>query len=321
MTFELSRQVLRVLLVEDDESDATLIRREIQRANGFELYMERVETEGQVNYALHTKTWDIVISDFSLPKLNAIKVLDILDKFNLDLVFVLVSGTISDDIAEAILGDRRVHEYVSKKNIGKLAAVLHREIYVRKAYDQIIGFVSHLLEFRDKETGGHSTRVTDLTVRLARKMKVSETEIVDIQRGAMLHDVGKVGVSDSVLLKPGRLNDEERSQMERHPQIAFELLLLVSHLQKSLDIPYCHHERYDGSGYPRGLKGYEIPLSARIFAVVDVYDAMTSDRPYRTRMSKAFVLDYIEKRVGKDFDPIVVKNFIEVIKDEPATDY
>lgn len=318
MTFELNHITLRVLLVEDNEHDAALIRREIERANGFELFMERVETEGQVNYALHSKTWDVVISDFSLPKLNALKVLEILDKTGLDIIFVLVSGTISDEVADAIVSEKRIH-YVSKRNLSKLATVLHGEIYLRKAYNQVIGFVSHLLEFRDKETAGHSTRVTDLTVKLARKMKISETEIGDIERGAMLHDVGKMGVPDSVLLKPGKLNDEEMAQMQRHPQIAFDLLMLVSHLQKSLDVPYCHHEKFDGSGYPRGLKGYEIPLSARIFAVVDVYDAMTSDRPYRNRMSKAFVLDYIQSQAGKHFDPVVVNNFLEVIKDEQHT--
>ena len=317
MNLDVSRVSLRVLLVEDNEHDAALIHREIERSNGFDLIMERVETEGQFTYALHNKTWDVIISDFSLPKINALRVMDILDKTGKDIVFILVSGTISDDVADAIVDDRNVH-YVSKRKLSKLATVLRGEMYIRKSYSQILGFVSHILEFRDKETAGHSERVTDLTLRLARKMNISETEMTDIERGAMLHDVGKIGVPDSILLKPGKLNDEELAQMHIHPKVAFDLILRVPHLHKALDIPYCHHERYDGLGYPRGLKGHEIPLSARIFAVVDVYDAMRSDRPYRTKMAKGFVLDHIIHQAGKHFDPVVVKNFLEVVKDDPT---
>lgn len=308
------RQTLRVLLVEDSETDGELIRRQVERSNGFDLFMEQVETEAQVRVALHTKSWDIVICDFNLPRLDALKVLEILDQFGLDLPFILVSGKLSEDQADEILGNKGVHEYVSKDRLSRLGAVFHREIATRAAYDQTLTAWARALEFRDRETAGHSERVTEMTVQLARSMMVSETEIVHIRRGALLHDIGKMGVSDSVLLKPDKLTDEELERMKKHPQIAYNMLLPIMFLRKSLDIPYCHHEKWDGTGYPRGLKGMEIPLAARIFTIVDVYDAMTSDRPYRIKLSKEFVLDYISKQSGKYFDPDVVTAFLEMIK-------
>lgn len=310
----MSRQTLRVLLVEDDEADALLIQRQIERANGFDLTLERVETELQVRQALHTKSWDVVVCDFNLPKLDALKVLQILDEFGLDLPFILVSGKISEEQADEILGNRSVHEYVSKNRLSRLAAVFHREINTRAAYDQTLIAWARALEFRDRETAGHSERVTEMTVALARQMKISETEIVHIRRGALLHDIGKMGVSDNVLLKPDKLTEEEYERMKKHPTIAYNMLLPILHLRKSLDIPYCHHERWDGTGYPRGLKGKEIPIAARIFTVIDVFDAMTTDRPYRIKLSKEFVLDYIQKQSGIIFDPDVVSAFMEMMK-------
>ena len=310
----MSRQILRVLLVEDNEHDAALILWQIERADGFDVFMERVETEPEVRYALHKKTWDIIICDYNLPKLDALKVLEILDQFGMDLPFILVSGKISEEQADEILGRGGVHEYVRKDRLSRLGAVFKREINTRSAYDQLLRAWARALEYRDRETAGHSERVTEKTVQLAREMQISEAEIIHIRRGALLHDIGKMAVSDSVLLKPDKLNEEEFERMKKHPAIAYEMLLPIIHLRKSIDIPYCHHEKWDGTGYPRGLKGEEIPLAARIFSIVDVFDAMTSDRPYRIKLSKGFTLDYIEKQSGKSFDPQVVKAFLEMIK-------
>src|SRR5688572_25756845 len=179
----MTRQTLRVLLVEDSEDDAELIKRQIERVNGFDLFIERVETEAQVRIALHTKSWDVVICDFNMPRLDALKVLDILEHFNLDLPFILVSGKLSEEQADEILGNKGVHEYVSKDRLSRLGAVFHREIATRAAYDQTLTAWARALEFRDRETAGHSERVTSMTVDLARSMKVSETEIVHIRRG------------------------------------------------------------------------------------------------------------------------------------------
>jgi HD-GYP domain-containing protein (c-di-GMP phosphodiesterase class II) len=146
-------------------------------------------------------------------------------------------------------------------------------------------------------------------------MGVSDEKQVHIRRGALLHDIGKMGVSDKILLKPGKLDDEEWVIMQRHPQLAHDLLFPVEYLRPALDIPYCHHEKWDGTGYPRGLKGEQIPFAARIFAVVDIYDALRSDRPYRPAWSKEKVLEHISSLAGSHLDPKVVEVFLEMDKD------
>jgi HD-GYP domain-containing protein (c-di-GMP phosphodiesterase class II) len=186
------------------------------------------------------------------------------------------------------------------------------------AYDATLEGWSRALEMRDRETSGHSHRVTETTLRLAKAMGVNETDLVHIHRGALLHDIGKLGIPDSVLLKPGPLNDEEKKMIQKHPTIAFEMLAPIAHLRPALDIPYSHHEKWDGSGYPLGLIGENIPLSARIFAVVDVWDALTSDRPYQKAWPVAEVLAYIREQSGKHFDPEVVDAFLSVLDDGKA---
>jgi putative nucleotidyltransferase with HDIG domain len=179
------------------------------------------------------------------------------------------------------------------------------------AYDATIEGWSHALDLRDKETEGHTQRVTELTVRLARLFGISEMDLVQVRWGALLHDIGKMGVPDGILLKPGPLTDEEWVVMKKHPGLAYELLTPIRFLRQALDIPYCHHEKWDGSGYPRGLKGDRIPLVARIFAVVDVWDAVTSDRPYRLAWSQEKARQHIREGAGTHFDPHVVEKFFE----------
>jgi PAS domain S-box-containing protein len=182
------------------------------------------------------------------------------------------------------------------------------------AYDTTLEGWAMALELRDQETEGHSRRVIDLTTRLALMFGMHGDEIVHLRRGAILHDIGKMAVPDSILLKPGPLTDEEWVIMRRHPEYAYEMLAPINYLRNSLDIPYCHHEKWDGSGYPRGLKGEQIPRPARIFALVDVWDALTSDRPYRKAWTKEATLDYIRQQSGKHFDPQVVYKFIELME-------
>jgi HD-GYP domain-containing protein (c-di-GMP phosphodiesterase class II) len=182
-----------------------------------------------------------------------------------------------------------------------------------QAYDATIEGWSHALDLRDRETEGHTQRVTDLTLKLARAMEIGEPEIAHIRRGALLHDIGKMGIPDNILRKPGALNEDEWAVMRQHPQFAHEMLSPIDYLQPALDIPWCHHEKWDGSGYPRGLKGEEIPLTARIFAVVDVFDALTSDRPYRPAWTKRKVIAYIRQQAGIHFDPKVVETFLKMI--------
>ena len=178
------------------------------------------------------------------------------------------------------------------------------------AYEKTIEGWSRALDLRDKETEGHTQRVTEMTLRLARAMGLSESELIHIRRGALLHDIGKMGVPDSILLKPDQLTAEEWEAMRKHPSLACEMLLPIEYLRPALDIPYCHHEKWDGTGYPRGLKGKAIPLSARIFAIVDVYDALTNDRPYRKAWTREKTLDYIKEQASKHFDPSIVQIFL-----------
>lgn len=180
------------------------------------------------------------------------------------------------------------------------------------AYDATIEGLAYALDLRDKETEGHSRRVTEMTVRLALVMGLSEADLVHVRRGALLHDIGKLGVPDSILLKPGALTAEEWQIMKRHPVYANEMLSPIDHLRPALDIPYCHHEKWDGTGYPHGLKGEQIPMAARIFAPVDVWDALCSERPYRPAWSADDAIEYIRQQSGKHFDPEIVEAFFKL---------
>lgn len=181
------------------------------------------------------------------------------------------------------------------------------------AYDTTLEGWGKALELRDKETEGHTRRVTELTIRLARRMNISDSDITHIRRGVLLHDIGKMGVPDHILRKTGPLDESEWEQMRQHPQYAYDLLYPIAYLRPALDVPLCHHENWDGSGYPRGLKGDEIPLAARIFSVVDVWDALLSDRPYRKTWSRKRTIEYIQKEIGTRFDPRIANIFLEMM--------
>ncbi len=448
---------LRVLVLEDRPADAELVLYELKRS-GYKFSHRRVDT--QVDYAQAlSEPIDIILADYSLPQFNAMQALHLLQERGLDIPFIVVTGTISEEAAvetmkqgaaDYLLKDRlsrlgqavqrALHEkrlrdekrssednlriseekfskafrispdaiaivryanseyievnegftqltgYAADEVVGKtglslnlwanleesnryreqirergeinnLEAVfkkkdgslwiglisartiefrndLHiisvtRDITQRKraelelqrahhdlteAYEATIEGWSRVLDLRDKETEGHTQRVTEMTIRLARALNVPEDEIVHIRRGALLHDIGKMAISDGILQKPGSLDEEEWKQMRRHPEYAYEMLHPIAYLRPALDIPYCHHEHWDGSGYPRGLKGEEIPLAARIFAIVDVWDALLSNRPYRKGSTTQAVLDYIQKHAGVFFDPLLVDSFTELYR-------
>ena len=184
-----------------------------------------------------------------------------------------------------------------------------------EAYDATLQGWSTALEMRERETAGHSHRVVRNTLNLARALGYDNNELVHIQRGALLHDIGKMGIPDSILLKPGPLTEDEWMIMRQHPSYAKRMLTSIPYLLPALDIPYYHHERWDGSGYPNGLAGEDIPLTARIFAVMDVWDALSSDRPYRPAWTSEVVLKYLRDQAGKQFDPRVVDAFFEIYKE------
>jgi HD-GYP domain-containing protein (c-di-GMP phosphodiesterase class II) len=183
------------------------------------------------------------------------------------------------------------------------------------AYDATIEGWSRAMDLRDKETEGHTQRVTNLTVQLAHMAGMSSEQIAQVRRGALLHDIGKLGVPDSILLKPDKLTDEEWAIMRRHPRYAYDMLSSIDYLRPALDIPYCHHEKWDGTGYPRGLQGEQIPLAARLFAVVDVWDALRSDRPYRAGWPEERVLEHIRGQAETHFDIRAVEIFFQVLNE------
>jgi PAS domain S-box-containing protein len=189
---------------------------------------------------------------------------------------------------------------------------------LRSSYDRTLEGWVRAIDLRDRETKGHTERVTRLTVMLATKMGFSGEALAQIRRGALLHDIGKIAIPDEVLLKPSQLSEEEWTVMRLHPVYAYEFLLPMPHLQAALDIPHCHHEKWDGSGYPQGLKGMDIPLVARIFAIVDVWDALLSDRPYRPAWKREAALEHIRRGIGTHFDPEIVPTFLEMLAEMKA---
>lgn len=184
---------------------------------------------------------------------------------------------------------------------------------LRSNYDLTLEAWAKILEYRDRETVGHSRRLVELSTRLAEALGLPEEKITALRRGALLHDIGKLAIPDEVLLKPGGLNDAERKMMQQHPVIAKQMLSKISFLQPCVEVAYSHHERWDGTGYPDGLKGEQIPLAARIFAVVDQWDALASDRPYRKAWDREKAIAYFQENAGKIYDPQIVRVFLTIV--------
>jgi putative nucleotidyltransferase with HDIG domain len=225
----------------------------------------------------------------------------------------------SSKVAEGDLNvqvDSRTNDEISvlANSFNQMVASLYRsKMDLVQAYDSTLEGWSKALELRDKETEGHTQRVTEMTLRLAHAFGISGEDIANVRRGALLHDIGKMGIPDDILLKEGPLSEDEWEIMRKHPQYAYDMLKEINYLHPALDIPYYHHERWDGSGYPLGLKGEEIPLAARIFAIVDVWDALSSNRPYRMALPPDEVSLIIKDGSGTHFDPLVVDKFFEVV--------
>jgi putative nucleotidyltransferase with HDIG domain len=237
---------------------------------------------------------------------------------------------IKDDLIGVIYVDNRAHSGIFRSDdLGLISAFANQAAVaidnarlfddlqesnaeLEIAYQATLEGWVRALDLRDKETEGHTKRVTALTRRLAQEIGVDEDSLLHITRGALLHDIGKMAIPDGILLKPGDLTPEERILVQKHPVYAYEMLSPIKFLLPALDIPYCHHEKWDGSGYPRGLKGEEIPFAARIFTIVDVWDALVSDRPYRKGIEPANVRNTIRDQTGIHFDPGVVDKFLKM---------
>jgi putative nucleotidyltransferase with HDIG domain len=212
------------------------------------------------------------------------------------------------DFLEALAGQAAI----AIENADLFESLEHSNLELKIAYDATIEGWSRALDLRDRETEGHTRRVTEMALALAEVIGIDNAKMIHIRRGALLHDIGKMGIPDQILLKEGPLSEEEWEIMRKHPIYAYEMLSPIKYLGPALEIPYCHHEHWNGSGYPRGLKGEQIPLAARIFAVADVWDALRSKRPYRDAWPKEETRNYIINNSGKHFDPQVVEVFSNI---------
>jgi putative two-component system response regulator len=333
MTVKDNRNPSGTILVADDEPNIREIIKMMLSEEGYHLIF--AENGAEAVDMAHKLVPDLVLLDVMMPKMDGYEVCRRLRAEPALAQVPIIMITALGDTASRIRGiTSGADDFISKpfdsaeltakiKNIIRLnrfrEILTEREnlkrahVDLQKAYDATLEGWAGALELRDAETKGHSLRVTQETVRLARAMGVSDGDIDHVRRGALLHDVGKMGIPDSILLKPGPLTEEEWAVMKRHPEYAYRLLSPIEYLRTALDIPYCHHERWDGAGYPRGLKGEEIPLAARVFTVVDVYDALGTDRPYRPAFSQDRIIAYLEENSGIHFDPRVLDVFFPLV--------
>jgi PAS domain S-box-containing protein len=223
----------------------------------------------------------------------------------------LWTSPLHDSQGEIIGSVGILSDITERKRAEQQIQALNAELLL--AYDETLEGWARALDLRDNNTEDHSVRVMDLTMGLARALGINGPDLIHVRRGALLHDIGKMGIPDAILLKPGALTEEEWQVMRMHPVFSYDLLSGIPFLRLALDIPYCHHEKWDGSGYPRGLAGNQIPLAARIFSVVDVWDALGSDRPYRKKWAEGKIIEYIRKEAGTRFDPEIVELFLKKI--------
>lgn len=336
---QLNATIRKVLIVDDEETIRNLLSEKIIDM-GFECETARDGLEC-LEKIRAGNSYDLILLDVQMPNLNGIDTLKMLKQINESMSVVVISASREiDDVKSALtLG---AYDYIFKPfNIFDVESVVNRALertdlikqnrdYQENLEKKVIKQTRELvrlysgaleamvmaLELREKETGFHSYRVTEYSLTLARKMGIREPELSAIAKGALLHDIGKIGVPDEILLKPGKLSEDEWEMMKRHPVLGYELIKKIDFLHDSAEIVLHHHEHYDGKGYPDGLARDEIPIGARIFSVVDALDAMTSDRVYREAYSFEKAAEIIIQESGRQFDPEVVQAFEETGLDE-----
>ena len=336
----------RVLLVDDDDLILRAFKRDMAGTD-FVVSLANSAAEGLVEIENHP--YAVVISDFNMPGMDGIAFFEEVKRRNPNIVRILTSGmadfktaievinrvglfhfvvkpwsrvdllaTISSamDHYSLAVENRRLTEQLAQ-NVGELRQLNRTlEEQVQDRTSSLLHGLSNALDFRDTETQTHSRRVALYTRRLAQQLGIEGNELLAIERGALLHDIGKIGVSDTILLKPGKLTDEEWVEMRKHSEHGYRILKDSNFLGDARRLVYEHHERWDGKGYPRGLTGKEICIGARMFAVVDTYDAMTTDRPYRKALSHLTAMTEIEEMQGTQFDPEVVKAWLVIPQPE-----
>jgi putative two-component system response regulator len=330
---------MSAILIVDDEFAGRQTLESVLDGEGYELYMAENGIQALEQARIHLP--DVILLDIMMPGMTGFEVCQrIRNDPQLAEIPIIVLTALDDrqsmlealkagaddfitkpfdrfELRARLLGITRLNRY--HKLVEERAKLREANHQLLAAYEATIEGWSHALDLRDQETEGHSQRVTTLTMLLAKRFGLSDEQLAHIRRGALLHDIGKLGVPDGILNKPDKLTEEEWTLMRKHPQFAYDMLEKVEYLRSALEIPYCHHEKWDGTGYPRGLKGGQIPIAARLFAIVDVWDALRSDRPYRPAWTKEKALEYIRDQSGKHFDPQVVELFFKVVESTPST--
>jgi putative two-component system response regulator len=336
-----TQRVYKILMVDDREENLYALEKILNEIPN----VLSIQSNNGNDALMHTLEHDfcLAIVDVQMPEMDGYELVELLrgNQKTAQLPVIFVSAIFSDEFHHRKGYDVGAVDFLSKpfnpqillskvrvfislyeqrlqledwsKSLEKL--VEQRTAQLAQAYESTLEGWAMALELREQETAGHCQRVVDLTLNLARRLELPKEELVHVHRGALLHDIGKMGVPDSILLKPGPLTDAEWAIMRKHPVYAYELLRQISFLLPALDIPYYHHEKWDGSGYPAGLSGEDIPLAARIFAIVDVWDALLSDRPYRDALPKEQVIEYIRAESGRHFDPKLVEVFLEMVQE------
>lgn len=325
----------KILIIDDDQFASSALEG-LLSSEPYDLYFAYDGMEG-ISMAISTRP-DVILLDVMMPAMDGFEVCRRIRSMQDIAEIPVILITSLDDHDSRIQGlhagadDFVTKPYNSAELFVHLQTILRLNRYrliaeqqielkdlnneLLTAYNKTIEGWSQALDLRDMETEGHTQRVTELTVKFARAVGFSKDDLEHVRRGALLHDIGKMGIPDSILHKPGKLTKEEWDIMRKHPVHAYQWLSNIKFLEPALSIPYAHHEKWDGTGYPRGLKGDNIPLAARIFAFADVWDALCSDRPYRSAVPKTEVLEYIVSQNGTHFDPSLIEVFKEIIKEE-----
>ena len=317
-------QSVRALVVDDDETIATLFSQALTDT-GYDVYAAHCG-RGALDL-LARAIFDIVLVDLFLPDVHGFELLRTIRTLYPDLAIIIITGQGDTETARKALV-AGASDFVTKPcRISELPIIVERNLTrsslsnrsarifqraLETSNEAILDALLAALDTRDTETDGHSERVTAYTMLLADQLGVPQEEIYHIERGALLHDIGKIGIPDRILLKPGPLTPEEWIEMRKHPVIGFKMCSKIEFLKGAAQIVLHHHERWDGAGYPDGIAGEMIPLGARIFSVVDAFDAMTTDRPYRVAISCSAAYNEIVANRGKQFDPTVVDAFVTV---------
>jgi response regulator RpfG family c-di-GMP phosphodiesterase len=325
MTLEIQKPPLRILLIEDNQDDVFLIINWLR--GDWQVIWHRVENEAGLLLSLEER-WDIILCDVALPRFNAERALVATREYyalkNATLPpFIVISGAV-DEYEGVKLVQKGARDFISKDRLQRLVLTIKREqrqsgellakdLEMEEAYDSVIEAWGVALEARDTHTYGHTERVTTCALRLAIDLHVDRKQFVDLNRGALLHDIGKIRIPDAILFKQDGLTNEEWAIMRKHPVYAYDMLKNIPFLKGAAVVPLYHHERWNGTGYPEGLMGDNIPFLARLFAVCDVYDALTSDRPYRPSWDKAQAVAYLLEEAGKTFDPHIIEVYVAMI--------